>query len=101
MKLGDYLDREKLTEAAFCERVRKYLPRGSRLNRASLNRLYRGGEDRKPARTASLQVALAIEKASNGAVLADNLPLAPKTRALLRTFRALERRADDAGRGAA
>lgn len=67
--------------------VRRYLPRSVRTTPSTIGRLLRAGT-RKQRRTASVELALAIEQATGGLVHADEVPLSAGAKRVLRTIRA-------------
>jgi DNA-binding transcriptional regulator YdaS (Cro superfamily) len=76
VKLETYLRRERLTDTAFARRV------GA--SHATIQRLQIAGIE---ARTASLDMALRIEKATQGAVKAEELPISKASRRVLKALR--------------
>ena len=87
MRLDEYLSRNDLSDKDLAERVRRLLPRGARTNFSTINRLRRGSR-RKQQRCASPTLALAIERATDGDVKAEELPLTNESKRLLRQLRA-------------
>lgn len=90
MKLDRLLATTDWTLEALADAVRAHLPRGSRTTAATLARLLRtetGTGPRRQTRTASLALALAIERATGGAVRAEDVPMAAASRGLLRNVR--------------
>lgn len=75
VRLGAYLREQRLTEEAFAELVQT--------DQGSINRARRGIR-------ASLQLAISIERATNGTVRAEELPLTKSSRRALRALRATE-----------
>ena len=80
-RLNRLLSLEEWTEERLAARVRKY---GLyKTNQSTINRL------RKRTRCASLELALAIEAVTNGAVRAEVIPLSSDTRRALKRIRSL------------
>lgn len=86
MRLEKFLDQPDQTPAELVERIRRHLPRGTKTSTSTLSRLKRV-PGQKQFRTASLTLALAIEKATDGQVRAEDLPLTSETKRLLRHLR--------------
>jgi len=90
VRIESYLSRQGWTAADLAREVRNHLPRGVRTNPATIHRLLRADTragPRRALRTASPELALAIERATGGAVRADEVPVSRATRRLLRAFR--------------
>lgn len=83
---------EGWTATQLAAKVSRLTPRGSRkTNSATIGRLLpRGlsGETRRQRRVASLTLALAIERATDGLVTAEEIPLSRASKRLLREIRA-------------
>ena len=86
MRIDDLLADPEWTEERLARAVRRHLPRGARTSASTICRLKRGG--RKQRRTASLELALAIERATEGRVGAEDVPLSAASRRMLREMRA-------------
>lgn len=87
MRLDEMLAQEGWSASRLALKVRRYLPRSARKTTPStIGRLLRVG-NRKQQRTASLELALAIEKATEGQVRAEELPLSHGTKRLLKVIR--------------
>jgi len=94
MTIETYLARQGWTAADLAREVRHHLPRGVRTNPATIHRLLRGDTragPRRALRTASPELALAIERATGGVVRAEDVPVSRATRRLLRQMRPLRR----------
>lgn len=89
MRLDTYLGLDGKSASGLAREVRRYLPRGAKTTTPStICRLLRSS-DRKQQRTASLELALAIERATCGAVRAEDVPLSAEARRMLRVIRAV------------
>jgi hypothetical protein len=86
MRLDDYLARDDASVTELAQKVRRHLPRGSRTTPSTLSRLKRT-PGQKELRTASPLLALAIEKATDGLVKAEQVPLSRESRRVLRQLR--------------
>ena len=86
MRIDELLADPAWTEERLARAVRRHLPRGARTSASTICRLKRGA--RKQTRAASLALALAIERATDGKVAAEDIPLSPGSRRMLREMRA-------------
>lgn len=88
MRLDELLDRPDWTAVRLAREVRKHMPRSARKTTPStIGRLLRAGS-RKQVRTASVELALAIEKATDGLVRAQEVPLSAEAKRVMRVLRA-------------
>lgn len=92
MRLDDLLKRKDWNATKLALRVRAHLPRSARKTSPStIARLRRG--NRTETRTASAELALAIERATDGLVRAEEVPLSPEARRTLKLVRLARGRA--------
>src|SRR5262245_2766877 len=95
MRLDQLLDDDESgwTATRLASEVRRFLPRGARKTTPStISRLRRKG-DRAQTRTASVELALAIERATDGVVTAEEVPLSTEARRMLRFVRSQQQAA--------
>jgi hypothetical protein len=101
MRLDELLDLDQWNTQRLADAVRRQLPRSARKTSPSTISRLRRGPGRKELRTASVELALAIERATGGLVKAHELPLSPEAKRTLRMLRPPTPPMDPEGDGAA
>lgn len=88
MRLDELFEERKdeWSASRLAREVRRYLPRSVRTTPSTIGRLLRAA-GRKQRRTASVELALAIERATGGLVSADEVPLSAAAKRVLRAIR--------------